>query len=90
MAEQLQDGLDAVPSAKKMEQGLHLIQRNSRQLLGLINQLLDLSAVDSGNLRLRMIQGDIVAYLTLPDGVFLLDGPGERPAFECFTPSSPG
>ncbi len=40
-----------------------LIQRNSKNLLRLINQLLDLSKLDSGNLKMDKIQGDIVNYL---------------------------
>ncbi|MCB0649673.1 MAG: response regulator [Saprospiraceae bacterium] len=40
-----------------------LIQRNSKNLLRLINQLLDLSKLDSGTLKMDKIQGDIVNYL---------------------------
>jgi len=40
-----------------------LIQRNSKNLFRLINQLLDLSKLDSGTLKMDKIQGDIVQYL---------------------------
>lgn len=40
-----------------------LIRRNSDNLLRLINQLLDLSKLESGSLRLELVQGDIVNYL---------------------------
>lgn len=40
-----------------------LIERNSKNLLRLINQLLDLSKLDSGILKLDFIQADIVSYL---------------------------
>lgn len=40
-----------------------LIQRNSKNLLRLINQLLDLSKLDSGTLKMDKVQGDIVNYL---------------------------
>jgi len=40
-----------------------LIQRNSESLLRLINQLLDLSKLDAGMLKIDALQADIVAYL---------------------------
>lgn len=40
-----------------------LIKRNANNLLRLINQLLDLSKLDSGSLKLEMIQGNIIAFL---------------------------
>ena len=40
-----------------------LIYRNSKNLLRLINQLLDLSKLESNTLKLDKVQGDIVSYL---------------------------
>jgi len=40
-----------------------LIRRNSKNLLRLINQLLDLSKLDSGSLKMDLVQGDIINYL---------------------------
>ena len=40
-----------------------LIQRNSNILLRLINQLLDISKADKGELELRLIQDDVIKYL---------------------------
>lgn len=40
-----------------------LIARNGQNLLRLINQLLDLSKLDSGMMRLKMVRGDVVNYL---------------------------
>ena len=40
-----------------------LIRRNAKQLLGLINQILNLRKLESGSLPTQYIQGDVVAYL---------------------------
>lgn len=40
-----------------------LIRRNSKNLLGLVNQLLDISKMQSNKVSLDYTQGDIVAYL---------------------------
>ena len=44
-------------------EGLVLIQRNGKQLLNLVNQMLDLSKLESGNMQLKLINGDIVSFL---------------------------
>ncbi|MCB9331862.1 MAG: response regulator [Lewinellaceae bacterium] len=41
----------------------NLIIRNSKNLLRLINQLLDLSKLDSGTMKMDIIQADIINYL---------------------------
>ncbi len=41
----------------------NLIRRNSKNLLQLINQLLDLSKLESKQIKVKLRQGDIVAYL---------------------------
>lgn len=52
-----------VDNIRGHQQERRLIQRNSKNLLRLINQLLDLSKLDSGSLKMDMVQGDIVNYL---------------------------
>ncbi|MCO6489321.1 MAG: helix-turn-helix domain-containing protein [Phaeodactylibacter sp.] len=41
----------------------YIVSRNSRQLLNLVNQMLDLSKLESGRLSVDLVQGDIVLYL---------------------------
>ncbi|MCB9035527.1 MAG: response regulator [Lewinellaceae bacterium] len=43
--------------------GVEMIQRNSRQLLRLANQLLDLSMLESGSMAVNMIQGDVMPFI---------------------------
>ncbi len=40
-----------------------LIQRNSKNLLRLINQMLDLSKLDSGAMKMDLVQSDVINYL---------------------------
>jgi signal transduction histidine kinase/DNA-binding response OmpR family regulator/ligand-binding sensor domain-containing protein len=44
-------------------EGLHLIRRNGKQLLHLVNQLLDLSKLESGHMELKLIKGDVIGFL---------------------------
>ena len=55
----------SLPSDKKEKilQNQQLIHRNSKNLLTLVNQLLDLSKSDSQLLELQLIQADIIPYL---------------------------
>ncbi|MEK7254437.1 MAG: HAMP domain-containing sensor histidine kinase, partial [Bacteroidota bacterium] len=39
------------------------IRRNGQQLLNLVNQMLDLAKLESGNLHLHLVHGDVVAFL---------------------------
>src|SRR5690606_39262184 len=41
----------------------HLIQRSGRNLLRLVNQMLDFSKLEAGKLTLQVQSGDLVAYL---------------------------
>ncbi|MEL6848308.1 MAG: ATP-binding protein [Bacteroidota bacterium] len=46
-----------------LENGINLIENNGKQLLRLINQLLDLSKLEDHSFRLQWEQGDLVGYL---------------------------
>lgn len=48
---------------KWFREGLEMIKRNSNHLLQLVNQLLDLSKLESGSLQVTMVQDDMVSYL---------------------------
>lgn len=48
---------------QKIKLGHTLIQRNSKNLLRLVNQLLDLSKLDSGSMKMDAVQADVVNFL---------------------------
>ena len=48
---------------RKTKHSATLIQRNANRLLDLVNQLLDLSKLESGNMDLKLSRGDIIAFL---------------------------
>jgi diguanylate cyclase (GGDEF)-like protein len=52
------------PLGQSLKEQLGLIQRNASRLLGLINQLLDLSRLDEKKMPVRMVQGDLNALVS--------------------------
>lgn len=58
-AEQIMDD-SREPSTRKMAK---LIHRNTRHLLKLVNQLLDISRLDAGMEKLQPVKGDFIAFL---------------------------
>ena len=46
-----------------LDKGLTMIERNNANLLRLVNQILDLRKLESGNLVLELTHGDIISYL---------------------------
>ena len=61
--------------------GLKMIVRNGQNLLNLVNQMLDLSKLESGKLSLHYQQGDVVNYLRYITESFSLFGREKRRAF---------
>lgn len=63
MADQMESYFraSALPPFKK---GIELIRRNGKSLLKLINELLDLSKLDSGSMHLDLVQGDISRFIS--------------------------
>lgn len=45
------------------EKSLEMIRRNGKNLLHLVNELLDLAKVESGNLELNLIQTDVIPFV---------------------------
>jgi signal transduction histidine kinase/DNA-binding response OmpR family regulator len=55
---------------KKDQNKLQLISRNARRLLNLVNQLLDVAKLDSGHMKLKLVNGDILQSLRIIAGSF--------------------
>jgi sugar lactone lactonase YvrE len=49
--------------AHELKNRLALIRRNGRNLLDLVNQLLDLAKAESNQLKIHLVQGDVVRYI---------------------------
>jgi len=55
--------ISGIANQVKDENTKKLIQRNSHQLLNLVNQMLDLRKLESGTVKIQYQQGDIVQFL---------------------------
>ncbi len=56
------DQIQAKPD-EHFRRGLSLIRQNGNRLLQLVNQMLDLSKLESGTMPVHYVQGDIIPYL---------------------------
>ncbi|MCK4746700.1 MAG: tetratricopeptide repeat-containing sensor histidine kinase, partial [Bacteroidales bacterium] len=61
----IQQMLDDEQMTRPSARTLKLMERNVNKLLGLINQLLDLSKLDSGKLKIELSQGDVIRHLKI-------------------------
>lgn len=59
----LEEILSDEPGIKPSGKTIRMMQRNTKRLLDLVNQMLDLSKLDAGSLRLELVQEDIVKFL---------------------------
>lgn len=55
----------------KLQEAIKLIRRNGSHLLALVNQMLDLTKLESNRMSVQLIQGDIVAYVKYVTESFL-------------------
>lgn len=51
------------PEERLSREEIRMIRRNTNKVLGLVNQLLDLSRIDQGKLRLKPTEGDVLKCL---------------------------
>ncbi|MDC6389223.1 tetratricopeptide repeat protein [Maribacter sp. PR1] len=62
--------LEQNPEDKLDKEDIKMIRRNTNKVLGLVNQLLDLSRIDEGKLHLRATEGDVFKCLRTAAGSF--------------------
>lgn len=60
----IQDALNDASLSKKKRSQFEMAQRNSERLLSLVNQLLDLSKIDGGNLKLHVQEGNVLQLIS--------------------------
>ena len=63
MAKQIPNYFSVTGASEKIKTAASLIERNGNNLLQLVNQLLDLSKLESGNMVLDLIRGDVTEYI---------------------------
>jgi signal transduction histidine kinase/DNA-binding response OmpR family regulator/ligand-binding sensor domain-containing protein len=62
MADQVKKNFYAA-AADALEHNVEMMKRNGQQLLKLINQMLDLAKLESGNMQLHLVQDDVAAFV---------------------------
>lgn len=68
-----------------LDQGTEVIERNGRNLLQLINQLLDLSRLENNAFQLQLQQGDIISFLRYLTESFQTFANGQNLSLRFFT-----
>jgi len=59
----LEEMLSAEKDKKPTRRAVKMMQRNANRLLNLVNQMLDLSKLDAGSLKLELVEDNIVKFL---------------------------
>ena len=49
--------------AQHLDNGIDMIMRNGQSLLNLVNEMLDLSKLETGKMTLQLVNGDIISFL---------------------------
>lgn len=80
MADQLREGSD-----KNLKEATQLIERNGKNLLRLINQLLDLSKLENQAFRLQLEQGDLVQYVRYLTESFQTYSNSHQLSLQCYS-----
>jgi len=62
--------LDDPRRNEKERRKLNMVQRHARRLLNLVNQLLDISKIDGSNMKLELVEADVMKHLSAVAGSF--------------------
>ncbi len=62
MADTMKSNLE-IKKLDDLENSLDMIERNSDGLLHLVNEMLDLAKIESGNMELQLVQADVIPFL---------------------------
>jgi signal transduction histidine kinase/DNA-binding response OmpR family regulator/ligand-binding sensor domain-containing protein len=63
--------LDDPRRSEKERRKLNTVQRNVRRLINLVNQLLDISKLDGGKMKLELIEANVLNHLQAITGIFI-------------------
>lgn len=68
---------------EKERRKLNMVQRNAKRLLDLVNQLLDISKIDSSNMKLELSEADVMKHLKIIAGAFISLAETKSIKFHC-------
>jgi len=62
MADSIKSNIES-KQLKESEHSLEMINRNGKRLLRLVNEMLDLSKLESGKMKLQLVQADVIPFV---------------------------